>query len=186
MRLWFTIACLALTTAASGELVDRIAVAVGNRAVRESQIDADVRVTEFLNGTPLDSSAAARRASASRLIDQALIRAEMTKGSYAKPSEAQVNDVLAGIKKARFHNEADYQASLKKYGITETELKSHVSWQIQVLQFADLRFGPRVIMRSAKDAPRNVIEERVNADFFAWLDASRARSRIEYHDEALR
>src|SRR5437660_3249417 len=63
------IMCLLLATATAA-VVDRIAVAVDNRAIKESQIDRDLRLTAFLNGTPLDAGIVSTRKAADRLIDQ--------------------------------------------------------------------------------------------------------------------
>lgn len=155
---------------AGADVVDRIAAAIGNRAIKESQLDRDIRLTAFLNGTPLDESGGAKRKAADRLIDQTVIRSEMAKGSYPAPSDADIAGVLTKIKQARFRNNADYQEALKAYGISEPELKSHIAWQIQVLRFVDLRF--------AKGTPA-----ADNEAFFAWLDATRKSSRIQFHDE---
>ena len=63
---------------------------------------------------------------------------------------------------------AEYEQALKTYGISEQELRSHVAFEIQALQFADKRFG-----------------NRGNSTFFAWLDGARRASRIQIHDEVL-
>ena len=165
------IVCLSVA-AARADVVDRIAVAVGNRAIKESQIDRDIRLTDFLNGAPLDESAASKRKAADRLIDQTVIRSEMAKGSYPTPSDAEVNATLAKIKQARFHNDADYQQALKTYGITEQELKAQIAFQLQVVRFVDLRFA-KGSLKADNDA------------FFSWLDSTRKASRIQYHDEVL-
>lgn len=162
-----------LSTVATADIVDRIAVAVGNHAIKESQIDHELRLTAFQNGAPLDEGAASKRKAADHLIDQTLIRAEMAKGSYPEPSNADVNTVLTKIKRARFHSDADYEQALKTYGISEPELTAHIAWQIRVVRFVDQRFQ--------KGSP-----SADNAAFFAWLDATRKASRIQYHDEALR
>ena len=80
------------------DVVDRIAAAINNRAIKESQVDRDLRLTAFLNGTPLEQNAAAKHKAADRLIDQTVIRAEIAKGSYPAPTDADTAAVLAKIK----------------------------------------------------------------------------------------
>lgn len=172
MRRSFTIACALICLPLNAVIVDRIAVAVGNRAIKESQIDSEIRLTAFLNGDALDFSAASKRKAADRLIDQTNIRAEMAKGSYPAPSDPEVNAVLTKIKQARFPKNGDYEQALQNYGTTEQELKTHIAWQLQVLRFIDLRFLP---------AAR--VEARVDDLFFAWLEESRKHERIQFHDE---
>lgn len=176
-------ALLLLTLALRAEVVDRIAVAVNNRAIKEQQIVSDIRLTCFLNGAPLDLSPAAKRKAADRLIDQTIIRAEMSKGTYPAPAAGEIDAVLAKIKQARFPKEPDYQQALKTYGIADPELKSHVAWQVQVLHFVALRFEPVVRKQAVATIKPAALGERVNSAFFAWLDESRARSRIQFHDE---
>src|SRR5579885_3367407 len=152
-RLTALVACLPLALA-HADVVDRIVAAVNNRAIKESQIDRDIRLTDFLNGVPLDESAASKRKAADRLIDQTVIRTELAKGTYPAPSDA------------------DYQQALKTYGISEPELKAQIAFQLQVVKFVDLRFA-KGSLKADNDA------------FFAWLDATRKASRIQYHDEVL-
>src|ERR1700738_1095963 len=62
-----------LAGAAMAVVVDRIAVTVDNDAITESEVIQDIRITDFLNGAPLDFSPAARRAAAERLGGQAAV-----------------------------------------------------------------------------------------------------------------
>ena len=163
------------SAAASAAIMDRVAVSVGNEAIREAQIDQEVRVTELLNGTPVDLSIAEKRKAASRLIDQAIIRAEMARTGYRDASATDVAAVLAKLKKARFGSESAYRSALLQYGVSDAEFQAHVAWQLTVVRFVDARFQQR------KPLP----EQRVNSAFFSWLDQSRKRARIAYRDEAL-
>ena len=43
------------------EIIDRVAVVVGKRVITESEIVREIRLTAFLNGAPLDFSAASKR-----------------------------------------------------------------------------------------------------------------------------
>jgi parvulin-like peptidyl-prolyl isomerase len=179
----FVVACIIVSLPAAAEVLDRIAVAVNNHAIKESEVIREVRLTEFFNGGPLDLSGGAKRKAADRLIDQTFIRAEMAKGAYPPATDAEVNSVIARIKQTQFHGNPDFQKALAKYGISEADLRAQVGWQIQVLRFIDLRFEPGVRMRAAKNTRPEVIGERVNTEFFAWLDQSRTRARIQFHDE---
>jgi hypothetical protein len=168
------------------EVLDRIAIAVGNRAVKERQIESELRVTEFLNGSAVDLGERAKRSAADRLIDQTLIRAEMAKATYPAASEDDVKRVLAGIKQTRFPKSQDYQRALEQYGITEQELKTHLAWQIEVLRFIDLRFEPAVRAQPVRNANQRPLGDRVNDAFFAWLEEARKHARIQFHEEVFR
>src|SRR5947209_839509 len=69
-------------------VIDRIAVVLGKHVIKASEIDLDLRVTEFLNREPLTRDAAAKKKSAERLIDQQLIRQELATGGYSRAGEA--------------------------------------------------------------------------------------------------
>ena len=70
---------------ASAVIVDRIAIVVNDRVIKDSDISRDIRIIDFLNGDQLDFSEAARKKSAQRLIDQQLIRREVQVGGYPRP-----------------------------------------------------------------------------------------------------
>jgi hypothetical protein len=48
-------------------VVDRVAIIVGKRVVKTSDLERDLRVSQFLNREPLDLSPATRRKVADRL-----------------------------------------------------------------------------------------------------------------------
>ena len=58
---------MGLSAMLSGEVViDRIAVIAGTHVIKLSDIDRDNRLTNFLNKTPLDFNAAAKREAVER------------------------------------------------------------------------------------------------------------------------
>jgi hypothetical protein len=66
----------------AGTIIDQLAVTVGNQAITENEITDEIRLAALFNGAAADTGVAARRAAATRLIEQALIRREMSFGSY--------------------------------------------------------------------------------------------------------
>ena len=132
-------------------LMDRIAVTVGKDAITEGEVLEELRITDFLNGDPLDLSPAARRAAAERLVDQELIRQEMSIAHSSAPDQSQADQMLENFRKLHFAGEAAFQAALKQYGITAGQVKKHLLWQLAALRFTDLRFqpGPRAHAKSS-------------------------------------
>jgi hypothetical protein len=161
MRLRLTLAFLLLAVL-QAEVYDGVAVSIGTRAIKTSQMERDIRLTAFLNGAPLSFSAQEKRKAADRLIDQMLIREEMAKARVATSLTADV--VLERIERTRFSTAAEFQQALVAYGITEAELKAHLAWQLAVLAFVDVRF-------------------KANPPFFAWLDTSRKSLHIQYRGD---
>jgi hypothetical protein len=196
---------LALCLTAGAVVIDRIAVIVDKYVIKASDIDRDLRVTEFLNNQPLDLSVAAKRKAAERLIDQTVIREEMEKGAYPPATATDVDAMVRKVLPAR-------AAELARYGFTEAQLRMQLQWQLDVLKFIDERFRPGVLVTDdqvqtyynqhkaelqkqypqvktaagMEPAVRAKLEgDQVDLNFDQWLTAARKRSRIVYRQEAL-
>lgn len=204
----------AVVTAAFGApaVIDRIVVIVGKHAIKLSDIDSDLRLTEFINNQPLNLSTADGKKAADHLIDQAVIRDEIALEGYGRATDAQANELLEQILRNRFGgSQTRLRAALERYGLTEARLRDYLRWEMTVLDFIDQRFRAGVLVtddevksyydshlaelerRHPKDhtyktlAPqiRNVLEEQqVNQQFDAWLEETRKSDRIQYVDEA--
>ena len=201
-----------LAPPAPADIIDRIAASVGKHAIKLSDIDRDLRVTEFLNREPLNLNANARRAAAERLIDQALISDEITDGGYPRPPDSDVDNLLGKMRQERFGgSDVRLRQALAAYGLTEDQLRQEFEWQLQVLRFIDQRFRSGVVVTDddvrsyyeqhradlARENPKNqslealepkirqALEgERINQNFAQWLDEARRQNRIQYHQEA--
>jgi hypothetical protein len=127
----------------SAEVIDRIAISLGNQVITESQIDEDIRVTAFLNREPADLSAAAKKEAAGRLIEQALIRREMDLSRYPLPELTEAAQSLQSVKQM-YPSEAAFNDALQAYGVTADELSRRLWWQLTLLRFIDYRFRPGI------------------------------------------
>jgi len=194
-------------------VIDRIAAIVGKHAIKTSDIDRDLRATQFLNREQPDFSLAAKRKAAERLIDQTLIRDEMEKGKYARSRAADLDAMLKRLLDDRFGGVGTrMKEGLYRYGLGEDQLRMQLQWQLDVLKFIEERFRPGVLItddevRSYYDqhqaelkrqfpqlktyeglAPkiRSSLEgERLNGNFEQWLTQARQRDRVEYRQGAL-
>lgn len=208
-----TMALAGLLVANAAVTLDRIAIVAYNRPIKDSDIDRDIRVTAFLNGDRPDLSLAARKQAASRLIDQALIRREMELAQYGEATPAEIQGMLAQIRK-RFGSQAAYTAALARDGITDTQLKNQLGWQITVLHFIEQRFRPGVMVSDQDvetyfekhasefrrksggkavsvadvrdDIENQLAGERVNQEFFSWLEQARKEAQIKYLEAELK
>lgn len=202
---------LLLSAAASAVIIDRIAIVVGNWIIKDSDIERDIRATAFLNSQPLTFSAAARKESASRLIDQLFIRREIFIGDYPRATVQEADQQINRLRKQQFKTAAAFQQSLKRYGLDEAELRTQFQLHLTVLRFIDARFRPAVLvtdeevakyyqqhqatlqhqyprksLEDLKDPIRDIVTgERVNRLFFAWLDDQRKSTKITYREEGL-
>ena len=160
-------------------IVDRIAVIVDGKVIKQSDIQTEIRVTDFLNHTKLDLGIAAQKEAVNRLIDQKVIRKAMENGIYPMPAPEEAEPLLKQIRE-RYANDAAYRRALASYGIDEAVLREHLLWQITVLRFISLRFPPAANGTAATN------DGEANQQFFAWLDQSRKDTRIEFKREDLK
>jgi hypothetical protein len=194
------------------EIIDRIAITAGNQVITESQIDEEIRITGFLNREKLDISATARKQAAGRLIEQALVRREMSLSHYPLPQAEDAGTALEGVK-ATYPSEAEYGAALQSYGISEADLTRRLLWQFTLLRFIDYRFRPGIQIADAdvqtyyrqqvsgweqqgiKPIPsledsRDQIEEiltqkRIDQALDQWIADTRKQAAVTYRDASL-
>lgn len=207
-------AILGLSTILSGAVVlDRIAVIAGGHAIKLSDIDRDIRLTDFLNRAPLEFNSISRRAAAERLITQQIIRDEIVSGGYRRAPESQAVQLESDLRRDRFGgSEQRLRQALHSYGLTEDELQKQLLWQITVLQFINQRFRGAVVVTNEdardfydehyaelqKQYPkdnslealepkiRTMLEEQaVDRAFNDWLDQARKNEKVEFKDETL-
>ena len=206
------LAAATLAAVAHAEIIDRIAVSVGNSVITASALDREVRVIALLNSMPPDFTPASKRATAERLIEQKLIRREIELSRYPTPDAATVEPVLEESRKTRFKSDDDFRRALAEYGITEQDVKDHLLWQLTLLRFIEVRFRPgiqatdqdirdyfeKVVKPAAQaahpgepvtlDDYRDKIEEaltgqRADRELDNWLKETRKRTEIVFHEE---
>jgi hypothetical protein len=212
MRWRVLLAGLVCGSLAYSVIIDRIAVRVGNGIVKDSDIDRNIRVTEFLNDQPLSLSNKERREASQRLIDQAFIRREIQLGDYPRATWEEADQQLDKLKKDRYKTETALQGAIARYGLVEPDLRFEFNWQLTVLRFIDARFKPAVLVtdeeiekyyrehRAAltrahpgqtslddlRDQIRDTLAgEKVNEQFFAWLDDQRKSNKVVFYEESL-
>jgi hypothetical protein len=192
------------------EIIDKIAISVGNQVITKAQIDEEVRLTAFLNGTQMDVSDEERKKAADRLIEQTLVKRDMEFSHYPIPPLTDADGPLKTLK-ANYHSDALYQQALQKYGITEEALKQHLWWQAALLRFIDYRFRPGILVPdtdiqkyydqevikwkqqgiqqipSFEDAREKISElltdQRIDQAIDQWLADTRKQVAVREHDE---
>jgi hypothetical protein len=167
----------------SAQVIDRIAVVVGNAVITETEVVQEARLEAFLNQAALDLGPEARKAAAERLVNQQLVRNEMTVGAYPAPTDAEVEGALKSFRQEHFNSIPAYRASLEKYGITEDQLKKHLKWQLAAIHFTDQRFSPATNGDQSganRAAPGNGADD----PFDAWLKQARSQTKIQFKQGA--
>jgi hypothetical protein len=195
---------LLLIPEARAEVIDRIAVSVGNQVITTSDIDTALRVTALFNGAPLDFSPANKRATADRLVEQRLIQKELEDSKYPVP------DAAAAAPQWEDFHKTHTEQQIAAYGLTDQEIKDALLWQLTLLRFIEVRFRPGVqvsnadiqdyfekVVKPAAEASgdpaslddyRARIEttltgERTDQEADNWLKEARKRTHIVYHEE---
>ena len=166
---------------ARGEIIDRIAVAVENQVIAESQVREELRIAAFLNREKPDFRGANRRKAAERLVDQLLIRREMEFTHYPGPDAAELEDAFAEVK-GEHGTQAEFERRLAEYGIDAALLRQALARQAATLHFIELRFRPEVQAPEREDeaAAQKRVDERVER----WLKEVKARTHIRYEEDA--
>jgi len=121
--------CLILVSLGGPSLIwadtlDRIAVTVGKEVITESQIVMDLEVIAFLDHKAADLSAAAKRASAERLVDQVLILREAEESHVTLPSTEAAKGLVAP-----YAAESGYQQTCNATGFPSRLLR-RIFWQV--------------------------------------------------------
>lgn len=194
-----------LTLFSHAEVIDRIAVSVGNQVITEAQIIDEIRVTSFLNRQKPEFTPDQKKAAAERLIEQTLMKREMDLSHYPLPDMAEADPLLAEALRGR--------EPLAGTGITEQDLKEHLWWQLTMLRFIEFRFRPSVqipeaaikdfydkkriewekqglnpvpsLEDSRADIEKVLTQQRVDHAMDRWLGDTRTRVEILYRKEAL-
>jgi hypothetical protein len=161
MRLLFIAACFAL--ALHGEIIDRLAIAVGHEAITELQLDEELRVTAFLNHQPITRDLASRRDAADRLVEQFLIRNEIGLSRYPLPEEKDVAAYLESVRTEQ-GGPAAFEHSLRSYDLAENALKRHLALQLSTMQFVNYRFA------SDTAVPDSAIEAAYQREIQSWKE----------------
>jgi hypothetical protein len=212
-NMYRTIPLLLLASAASaGIIVDRMAVIVGKHVVKTSDIERDLRLTEFLNREQLKINSDQKHRSAERLIDQEIIRQELLTAGFRRPTDTNAAALEAQLRQERFQgSEPRLREALARYGLTEDQLREQFVWQLTVLSFIEQRFRAGTLVTDEdlrsyydqhlaelrrqypQDSSFKALEpniraslegERVNQNFTQWLEQARKRYHIEYKQEA--
>ena len=201
--------CLAACSRA--EVIDKLVIVVGRHVVTELQLDEELRVTAFLNGSPVERDRTARREAADRLVEQLLIRREMDLSRYPLPETKAVDAYLDQVH-ARFPSPEAFSRQLAAYHLSEDTLRDHLALQLTTLRFIEYRFssdmsvsdddvqryyqnemvrdkqsgGAVPSFAAAKESIRQkLVEQRTDESLDNWLEEARKHVNIVYLEKDL-
>ena len=193
------------------EILDRIAVTVGDHVITEQQIVKEIRLAAFLNRAQPDLSVASKQAAAEQLIRQDLVRREMESTHYPLPEKSDADPLEKQIID-QYGGESTYTTALATYGLTRSEVHEQLWWQLATLRFIDYRFKPAVhvpavaiesyykeqvakwtaegqknipTLEDSRDSIEQILAaQRVDEALDAWLADTRKQLTIRYRKEA--
>jgi peptidyl-prolyl cis-trans isomerase SurA len=204
------ILALNLTLAyASGEIIDRLLVAVNGKVITEG----DLKSARALNDVLMLGKVNAKLSDQDeiqRLIDLELLRQELESFSDVTGVEEEVEGQMEELRKS-YAKEGGLTAILGKLGLEESALRAYLSLQDSILKLIDFRFRPFVsvtddeiqqyyhttfvprVQASGASVPalegvtskikEILAEEKVDTSLNQWLQDSRRRAQIEYFSE---
>jgi peptidyl-prolyl cis-trans isomerase SurA len=186
---------------AKAEPLDRIAVSIGTEVITESAVILDLRVGAFMDRREVDLSAAAKRKSAERLTDQVLILREATSSKLQLPTTENAVAVLGQVKKL-YSGEAEYQAELRRQGVTEDDVVKQLLAGLIMFRFSDVMFKPTVLITEVEmrayyervkesasfDDARDDIEalltdQRADEALDVWLKMAREGANVQFREK---
>lgn len=135
----------------AGDLLDRIVATVNGHIILQSDWDDALRCQAFEDGRTLDQlPTAEHKAALDRLIDQELLREQMHSSDFQHASEQEVAQRIQDIRRQYpgATTPEGWQAVLTRGGLTEGELKQHVSQQLDLMRLVDDRLRPNVTIDS--------------------------------------
>ena len=139
--------CLAPLPLQAGTVVDRIVATVNGQVILQSDWDDAVRYQALVDNHPLDAiTADERKAALDRLIDQELLKEQMSATDFRHASEEEIAQQISEVRKP--YPAADgpegWSKLLSQYGFTEAELKQRVAAQIELMRLVDEHLRPNV------------------------------------------
>jgi hypothetical protein len=179
------VACLAV--AGRAEMVDRVMAVVAGDLVLMSDVQAARELGLTVAAAP---AADAGRDVLSRLIDRALILAEVERFAPPEPDQAAVDTELAAVR-ARFPSPQAFSDALTQVGMEERHLRERLRQDLRIAAYVNQRFTSvppteeelgRYYREHAAEFTRNGIQvpfETARPEIVAAVNAQTRRTVVE-------
>jgi hypothetical protein len=136
----------------SAEVLDRIVANVNGNVILQSDWDDEGNYECFMsNRSTQDLTQADRNAILSRLIDQELLREQMRGNDFKPATSEDIDKQVEGLKQdfSRDHVGKSWNSALANYGMSDTQVKSHIALELNQLRLIDARLRPSVQINPA-------------------------------------
>ena len=192
----------------AGEILDRMVATVNGHAILQSDWEDELHYECFMSGRPLrDLTREDRRTVFERLIDQELLRAQMSSSDFKPANNDEIAREIDDLKQhySQQHGGESWSAALSSYGITEAEVAAHVGMEVNSLRLVDARLRPSIQIDAAaiedyykkellpkmskgqqpslEEASPKIrellVQQKMNELLSAWLDSLRSQAQIQ-------
>ena len=195
---------------ASAQVVDRMVAVVNRRVVLQSELEQEVRLEFLMRGAPLSRRTPQDTLAAlDRLIDRSLLDQQILSTALVDPTAEELAEQVKNLR-TQFPSaatEADWKALVESYGLTQQDIEDHLTSQVRILRFIDLRFRglvrvdkvavtvyyqekllPELRKQGRTEQPlaavygeieRLLIDQSINDMLNSWLQTLRSQARIE-------
>lgn len=209
------ILCAVLWISALGlraELLDRIAITVGQDVITEQQIYEQLRIAAFLNGTKPEFTQEKLRETADRMVMQRLVLQDMKANGFPLPTDEEVDAALKQSEQTHWGSREAFLKAAAEAGLPEMALKDFLNKMVATVKYIDFRFRPAVRVSDAavleryqakynsldpqaaepppfEDVKETIKDEIVDEDLERvvenWLEDARSRAGIRYKPEVI-
>ncbi|HZU23618.1 MAG TPA: SurA N-terminal domain-containing protein [Terriglobales bacterium] len=179
---FIVLALLAGSACLSGQILDRVVASVNGKPVLLSRVDEQARMAALLQGAdPAAISAQDRAIALDRLINQMLVREQITRAGFAA-SDSAVEARMAEIAQAlNAASDQGWKLTLEHYGLTDGLVRKYVRAEVDEMQFVEARFKPTIKLAPGEvdDFYRNEYLPKLRARGAREVPISDVRSQIE-------
>jgi len=120
---------------------------VNNHIILQSDWEDALRFEAFTSNRSVDQlTIQGRKETLDRLIDQELLREQMHSSEFQHATKEDLESRILEIRKqyAGASTEEEWRAVLTRYGLSEEELRSRISLELDALRLVDARLRPSV------------------------------------------
>jgi peptidyl-prolyl cis-trans isomerase SurA len=165
---------LALLLAAAlvqAQYVDRVVASVDGTPVLWSDVEREVRLESIIQGLPPSEITIEQRNEAlNHLIDTTLERQQVREARAGRIDSADVKEQIAKLtnelreQQHAANNDEAWQKLLQEYGLSQEDVREHLRYQIEVLEFVNLRFrtGTQINPQQVEDYYKNKFVPEMN------------------------
>jgi hypothetical protein len=160
--------------AAADEIIERIVAVAGGDVITQT----DVAAARDLGLVQVSDARDPSLEIISRLIDRALMLAEVDRYAPPEPSAAEIDGGVQAVR-ARFTTPQAFDAALAKVGMDDRSLRDTIRQDLRIRAYLDLRF---VVAPASDAAGQAAAVQRRDALVATWVAGLRRRATITQVD----